>query len=192
MLGYHERYVAQQMKLPEPFDRDFRAATNSEIRSWSFGRITKQRVSQSASLDDAIGTLADQRIFGPSVANRCPCGKYGSEYIGMICDICGVKVTHIGERRKRFGHVEFGSGSVNHPFDSSVSIDCFPVIPATYLESQTGNQLCGYYEQLLSNPDALMPLVEFLSKMAAASLEWNTEDASIFTRGIALVLKNAT
>lgn len=178
------------MTLPEPFATNYRAATNSEIRSWSFGQITKRRGTQSMSLDEAIGTLADQRIFGPTVENRCPCGKFGPEYGGMICDRCGVKVTHIGERRTRFGHINFESESVTHPLDSSVSMDCFPVIPAAFLESQTGHRLCEHYEQLLLDPDALKPLVKLITQMAVVSVEWNTEDANIFTRGIALVPQN--
>ena len=41
---------------------------------------------------------------GPEKDWECACGKYrGMKYKGMICDRCGVKVTHSRVRRKRHG-----------------------------------------------------------------------------------------
>ena len=48
-----------------------------------------------------------EKIFGPEKDWECSCGKYrGMKYKGMICDRCGVKVTHSRVRRKRMGHIE--------------------------------------------------------------------------------------
>src|SRR6202012_4420263 len=42
------------------------------------------------------------------------CGKYrGMKYKGMICDRCGVKVTHSRVRRKRMGHIELAAPVVH-------------------------------------------------------------------------------
>jgi DNA-directed RNA polymerase subunit beta' len=51
-----------------------------------------------------------ERIFGPEKDWECACGKYrGMKYKGMICDRCGVKVTHSRVRRKRMGHIELAA-----------------------------------------------------------------------------------
>ncbi|MEO1998582.1 MAG: hypothetical protein ABGZ17_25335 [Planctomycetaceae bacterium] len=176
------------MPIPRPFAAEYRVATDHEIRSWSFGQITKPRVRSSAPLEDHIGTLTDQRIFGPCTDYRCACGKYdGAKNDGMVCDRCGVKVTTTDARRARFGHIEFLSGPVEHPFDSSVNMGCYPVIPAVYLESRSGAELCLHYEQLLTGPAALIPLIENLIPAAEHAIQWQTSDSDIFTRGMGLI-----
>jgi len=53
-----------------------------------------------------------EKIFGPEKDWECSCGKYrGMKYKGMICDRCGVKVTHSRVRRKRMGHIELAAPS---------------------------------------------------------------------------------
>ncbi len=55
-----------------------------------------------------------ERIFGPEKDWECSCGKYrGMKYKGMICDRCGVKVTHSRVRRKRMGHIELAAPVVH-------------------------------------------------------------------------------
>ena len=55
-----------------------------------------------------------ERIFGPEKDWECACGKYrGMKYKGMICDRCGVKVTHSRVRRKRMGHIELAAPVVH-------------------------------------------------------------------------------
>ena len=121
------------MAIPEPFASDFRIAKNHEIRSWSLGQITKPRVPISDPLENQVGMLNDQRIFGPTVDDRCACGEYdGAKFSGMICDCCGVKATTVHERRKRFGHIELSAEPIAHPFDSCWKMECIPVIPADY------------------------------------------------------------
>ncbi|MFP6765688.1 MAG: hypothetical protein VB858_18810 [Planctomycetaceae bacterium] len=176
-----------EILIPEPFTSEYRVATDREIRAWSFGQIT-HRVPNAAPPDDYVGTLADQRIFGPLIDYRCACGKYdGTKYDRMVCDRCGVKVTTVDARRTGFGHIEFLSGSVEHPFDSAVNMGCFPVIAAGYMESPAGIRLCSHYEQLLTAPDVLPELVKYLFSMAENSVRWRIRDADIFTRGIGLI-----
>ena len=51
-----------------------------------------------------------RRIFGPERDWECFCGKYkGIKYKGIICDRCGVKVTHSRVRRKRMGHINLAA-----------------------------------------------------------------------------------
>ena len=181
------------MPLPKPFAAEYRIATGTEIRTWSYGQITKTRVPESDALENHVGTLSDQRIFGPTEDNRCACGKYdGKNYIGLICDLCGVKISETNEGRIRFGHLEFSQAEISHPFDPEVKMGCFPVIPREYLTSPSGCQLCEMYELLLVEPTALPQLIEWLTPMASDSTRWNTVDRDIFTRGIGLVPQGTT
>ena len=181
------------MPIPEPFASDYRIATRAEILSWSFGKITKTRVPVSDPLENHIGTLNDQRIFGPVVDDRCACGKYnGKEFNGLVCDHCGVKITSTKERRQRFGHIEFRAESiVCHPFDFVSEIKCFPVIPGKYLHSISGRKLCEAYEQLLDDPSDLKKLVDSLLAMATNAIQWNAVDRDVFTRGLGLAPRGA-
>jgi DNA-directed RNA polymerase subunit beta-beta' len=55
-----------------------------------------------------------ERIFGPEKDWECFCGKYkGIKYKGIICDRCGVKVTHSRVRRKRMGHINLAAPVVH-------------------------------------------------------------------------------
>jgi DNA-directed RNA polymerase subunit beta' len=55
-----------------------------------------------------------ERIFGPERDYECACGKYkGTKYKGIICDRCGVKVTHSRVRRKRMGHINLAAPVVH-------------------------------------------------------------------------------
>ncbi|MFQ5425182.1 MAG: DNA-directed RNA polymerase subunit beta', partial [Phycisphaerae bacterium] len=55
-----------------------------------------------------------ERIFGPERDWECFCGKYkGTKHKGMICERCGVKVTHSRVRRKRMGHINLAAPIVH-------------------------------------------------------------------------------
>ncbi|MHC4931982.1 MAG: DNA-directed RNA polymerase subunit beta', partial [Planctomycetota bacterium] len=55
-----------------------------------------------------------ERIFGPERDWECACGKYkGIKHKGIICDRCGVKVTHSRVRRKRMGHISLAAPVVH-------------------------------------------------------------------------------
>ncbi|MBT7656948.1 MAG: DNA-directed RNA polymerase subunit beta', partial [Phycisphaerae bacterium] len=55
-----------------------------------------------------------ERIFGPERDYECGCGKYkGTKFKGIICDRCGVKVTHSRVRRKRMGHINLAASTVH-------------------------------------------------------------------------------
>ena len=180
------------MPIPEAFATRYRIATSLEIRSWSYGQVTKNRETLSGSLDEQVGTLDDQRIFGSVVDDRCACGKYdGFKFSGMVCDRCGVKVASVSERRARFGHIDLSLQSVGHPFEPSHIMDCFPVIPGDYLLSESRGKLCRLYEQLLINNTSVRQLTDYLLPLAIDSLQSNAKDHGIFTRGIGLVERNA-
>ena len=79
-------YGAVKIGLASPYD----------IRSWSFGEVKKPETINYRTYRPEKDGLFCERIFGPEKDWECACGKYrGMKYKGMICDRCGVKVTHI-------------------------------------------------------------------------------------------------
>src|SRR5580700_6023410 len=93
-------YGAVRISLASPHD----------IRSWSFGEVKKPETINYRTYRPEKDGLFCERIFGPEKDWECACGKYrGMKYKGMICDRCGVKVTHSRVRRKRMGHIELAA-----------------------------------------------------------------------------------
>ncbi len=97
-------YAAVKISLARPHD----------IRSWSFGEVKKPETINYRTYRPEKDGLFCERIFGPEKDWECACGKYrGMKYKGMICDRCGVKVTHSRVRRKRMGHIELAAPVVH-------------------------------------------------------------------------------
>src|SRR3984893_10268792 len=89
-------------------------ASPHDIRSWSFGEVKKPETINYRTYRPEKDGLFCERIFGPEKDWECACGKYrGMKYKGMICDRCGVKVTHSRVRRKRMGHIELAAPVVH-------------------------------------------------------------------------------
>src|SRR5262245_31337757 len=89
-------------------------ASPSDIRSWSFGEVKKPETINYRTYRPEKDGLFCERIFGPEKDWECACGKYrGMKYKGMVCDRCGVKVTHSRVRRKRMGHIELAAPVVH-------------------------------------------------------------------------------
>ena len=97
-------YASVKISLARPHD----------IRSWSFGEVKKPETINYRTYRPEKDGLFCERIFGPEKDWECACGKYrGMKYKGMICDRCGVKVTHSRVRRKRMGHIELAAPTVH-------------------------------------------------------------------------------
>ena len=89
-------------------------ASPQDIRSWSHGEVKKPETINYRTYRPEKDGLFCERIFGPEKDWECTCGKYrGMKYKGMICDRCGVKVTHSRVRRKRMGHIELAAPVVH-------------------------------------------------------------------------------
>ncbi|WP_020471201.1 DNA-directed RNA polymerase subunit beta' [Zavarzinella formosa] len=89
-------------------------AAPKDIRSWSFGEVKKPETINYRTYRPEKDGLFCEKIFGPEKDWECACGKYrGMKYKGMICDRCGVKVTHSRVRRKRMGHIELAAPVVH-------------------------------------------------------------------------------
>ncbi len=89
-------------------------ASPNDIRSWSFGEVKKPETINYRTYRPEKEGLFCERIFGPERDWECACGKYkGTKHKGIICDRCGVKVTHSRVRRKRMGHVNLAAPVVH-------------------------------------------------------------------------------
>ena len=85
-------------------------ASPEQIRSWSYGEVTKPETINYRTLRPEKDGLFDERIFGPTKDFECYCGKYKRvRYRGVICDKCGVEVTRARVRRERMGHIELAA-----------------------------------------------------------------------------------
>ncbi|MCP4478006.1 MAG: DNA-directed RNA polymerase subunit beta', partial [Planctomycetaceae bacterium] len=97
-------YASVKISLARPHD----------IRSWSFGEVKKPETINYRTYRPEKDGLFCEKIFGPEKDWECSCGKYrGMKYKGMICDRCGVKITHSRVRRKRMGHIELAAPIVH-------------------------------------------------------------------------------
>ncbi len=82
-------------------------ASPEQIRSWSYGEVTKPETINYRTLKPERDGLFCERIFGPTKDFECYCGKYKKiRYKGVICDKCGVEVARAKVRRERTGHIE--------------------------------------------------------------------------------------
>jgi len=85
-------------------------ASPEQIRSWSYGEVTKPETINYRTLKPERDGLFCERIFGPTKDFECFCGKYKKiRYKGVVCDKCGVEVARSKVRRERMGHIELAS-----------------------------------------------------------------------------------
>ncbi len=95
--------------------KDFKAlrislASPDQIKSWSYGEVTKPETINYRRLRAEKDGLFDEAIFGPTRDFQCYCGKYKNiRYKGIICDKCGVEVTRAAVRRERMGHINLAA-----------------------------------------------------------------------------------
>ncbi|MDI6739012.1 MAG: DNA-directed RNA polymerase subunit beta' [Candidatus Edwardsbacteria bacterium] len=77
-----------------------------QIRSWSFGEVTKPETINYRTFKPERDGLFCEKIFGPTKDWECNCGKYKKiRFRGVVCDRCGVEVTLSKVRRERMGHL---------------------------------------------------------------------------------------
>ncbi len=85
-------------------------ASPEQIRSWSYGEVTKAETINYRTLKPEIGGLFCEKIFGPQKDWECHCGKYKRiRYKGKVCERCGVEVTRAKVRRERMGSIELAA-----------------------------------------------------------------------------------
>ena len=85
-------------------------ASPEDIRSWSYGEVKKPETINYRTYRPERDGLFCERIFGPEKDWECFCGKYkGIKHKGIVCDKCGVMITHSRVRRKRMGHINLAA-----------------------------------------------------------------------------------
>ena len=85
-------------------------ASPDTIRSWSFGEVRKPETINYRTFKPERDGLFCAKIFGPVKDFECLCGKYKRmKHRGIVCEKCGVEVTHAKVRRERMGHIELAS-----------------------------------------------------------------------------------
>ncbi len=87
-----------------------KVASPEVIKEWSFGEVNKPETINYRTQKPEKGGLFAEEIFGPTKDWECYCGKYKKiRYKGIVCDKCGVEVTHSLVRRDRMGHISLSS-----------------------------------------------------------------------------------
>ncbi len=89
-------------------------ASPEEILSWSHGEVTEPETINYRTWRPEKNGLFCEKIFGPTKNYQCYCGKYKKRrYKGVVCDKCGVEVTHSQVRRERMGHITLAAPAVH-------------------------------------------------------------------------------
>jgi DNA-directed RNA polymerase subunit beta' len=102
--------IAEQFQIQDFDAIRLRLASPNTIKDWSFGEVSNPETINYRTQKPEKGGLFAEEIFGPSKDWECYCGKYKKvRYKGIICDKCGVEVTHSLVRRERMGHIELCS-----------------------------------------------------------------------------------
>jgi len=101
----------QKPKNPKEFDAiRIKLASPEKIREWSYGEVKKPETINYRTFKPERDGLFCAKIFGPVKDWECLCGKYKRmKHRGVVCDKCGVEVTHSRVRRERLGHIELVS-----------------------------------------------------------------------------------
>jgi DNA-directed RNA polymerase subunit beta' len=85
-------------------------ASPDRIRFWSYGEVEKPETINYRTFKPERKGLFCEKIFGPVKDWECSCGKYRRvRYRGIVCERCGVEVTHSKVRRERMGHLELAA-----------------------------------------------------------------------------------
>jgi len=101
------------MLVNSPSDFDYLEiglASPDRIRFWSYGEVEKPETINYRTFKPERKGLFCEKIFGPVKDWECSCGKYRRvRYRGIVCERCGVEVTHSKVRRERMGHLELAA-----------------------------------------------------------------------------------
>ncbi len=104
--------------------KDFNAvkitvASPVDIFNWSHGEVIRAETINYRTFKPEPGGLMAEEIFGPTKDFECYCGKYKKiRYKGIVCDRCGVEITHKRVRRERMGHIKLAA-PVSHVWFSN-------------------------------------------------------------------------
>lgn len=106
--------------------KDFNAvkisvASPQDIMNWSHGEVARAETINYRTFKPEPGGLMAEEIFGPTKDFECYCGKYKKiRYKGIVCDRCGVEITHKRVRRERMGHIKLAAPVAHVWFSNGV------------------------------------------------------------------------
>ncbi len=132
-----ELFSQLDRKAQEITGVSIKLASPDTIRNWSYGEVTKPETINYRSFKPERDGLFCEKIFGPVRNWECNCGKYKRiRYRGVVCDRCGVEVTHSKVRRERMGHIELAVPIIHIWFLKSIPshISYLLGMPNTVLE----------------------------------------------------------
>ncbi len=125
-------------------------ASPEKIRRWSFGEVLKPETINYRTFKPEKSGLFCSKIFGPTKDWECNCGKYKRmRHKGVVCEKCGVEVTHSRVRRERLGHIDLAAPVSHIWFFKSLPsrIGTFLNIPLKSLE-----KIIYYEAYYITNP----------------------------------------
>jgi DNA-directed RNA polymerase subunit beta' len=109
-------YVAIPSNLKNVDTVSLEMMSPEDMLEMSFGEVLTAETINYRTGAPQMNGLFCQAIFGPVKDWECACGKYKRyRYAGVICDKCGVEVTHSSVRRERMGHISLAAPCV-HPW----------------------------------------------------------------------------
>jgi DNA-directed RNA polymerase subunit beta' len=113
-------YVAISNNLKNISSISLNLMSPEEMLNMSYGEVLTAETINYRTGTPQMNGLFCQAIFGPVKDWECACGKYKRfRYAGVICDKCGVEVTHSSVRRERMGHIALAAPCV-HPWFSRI------------------------------------------------------------------------
>ena len=119
-------------------------ASPAQIRSWSYGEVTKPETINYRTLKPEKDGLFCERIFGPTKDWECYCGKYKRvRYKGIVCDKCGVEVARSKVRRERMGHISLAAPVTHIWFAKGVPSRLGLLLDQPLLDQGKGMQAIG-------------------------------------------------
>jgi DNA-directed RNA polymerase subunit beta' len=109
-------YVAIPSNLKNVDSISLGMMSPEEMTKMSFGEVLTAETINYRTGKPQMNGLFCEAIFGPTKDWECHCGKYKRyRYAGVICDKCGVTVTHSSVRRERMGHISLAAPCI-HPW----------------------------------------------------------------------------
>jgi hypothetical protein len=179
--------------LPPNIAAKYRPSTSNEVRAESFGVLKTAKLHAESDWQKQRGSFDDQRIFGPRRRYECACGKYqGSEHGGIICDLCGVKITTPDVRRVRCAHINLDV-EIPHPLGTEQDrLHSIPVLPVSFVEAERGGELLFAYDVIIRARDGravaegFTRLCEILCPVLVTAHCWDLGDRLLIAHGMAL------
>lgn len=156
-------------------------ASPEEIKSWSFGEVTKPETINYRTQRSERHGLFDEKIFGPDKDYECYCGKYkGIRYKGIVCEKCGVEITRSIVRRERMGHIDLSAPVAHIWFLKSMPSRIALILGITSADVEKVIYFAGYIVTKVSNEEKQGILrdldAEFKSRIKSLTVEKEKEE----------------